>query len=101
MDSLLTSDPISVIRYLREEAPGELESLESIDRLVELGPDWGLARPSLRHSAHSARLRMVHGMFHRRAGIDGAACVQGPALCANWSAGGGDRQGRPPVLPHR
>jgi hypothetical protein len=73
MESTTPATPIDLVHYLRDEAPWEVERLESIARLVTDWPDWGSARPGPRQPSYSSWLLDTFGQFKTRTSMDGAA----------------------------
>ena len=70
MDLLPSSDSTGIIQYLHEEAPMELERLQSIDQFVSTWPEWGAARGD---PCNSVWLRKTSETPPRDADLDGAA----------------------------
>lgn len=62
-----TSGAAGVVEYLREEAPWELERLESLDTLVHSWLDWAAAGEGRRQVSYSSWLRSTYGIFRRPA----------------------------------
>jgi hypothetical protein len=73
MESPTRPESSSVIQYLRDEVPWEMERLESIDRLIRSRIDWGADHPNPRHANYSSWLRQTYGLFHPRSGLDSVA----------------------------
>lgn len=72
MDDRPTSCPFGVIEYLQEEAPWELERLESLDQLVSSWPDWAAACSDPSQPSYSSWLRETYALFQSPAGLGGA-----------------------------
>ncbi len=58
-----TSGVAGVVEYLRQEAPWELERLESLDTLVHTWLDWGAAGEGRRQASYSSWLRSTYAIF--------------------------------------
>ncbi len=71
VDRLPKSNPLSVIEYLGEEVPWELERLESLDQLVTSWRDWASASSDPRLPTYSSWLQETYRMFQRSPGLDG------------------------------
>ena len=62
-----TPEAARVVDYLRQEAPWELERLESLDTLVHTWLDWAAAGEGHRQASYSSWLRSMYGIFRRPA----------------------------------
>ena len=67
MDHLTAGNRRRVADYLEEEAPWELERLESVSQLVNSWPDWAYASSDSHRTSYSSLLRDTYGPLLRSA----------------------------------
>lgn len=66
----MPDEPVDLVRYLRDEAPWEVERFESLARVVSAFPESHVARC---RPSSSSWLLDAFGQFGGRRGLDGAA----------------------------